>query len=82
MFLIHIILIFALKVNGEIRQSSNTKYMIYTIDEIIEFVSNIMTLEPGDMIMTGTPEGVAEIKKGDKLEANLGNICFLKVNVK
>jgi 2-keto-4-pentenoate hydratase/2-oxohepta-3-ene-1,7-dioic acid hydratase in catechol pathway len=71
-----------LKVNGEIRQSSNTKYMIYTIDEIIEFVSNIMTLEPGDMIMTGTPEGVAEIKKGDKLEANLGNICFLKVDVK
>jgi 5-oxopent-3-ene-1,2,5-tricarboxylate decarboxylase/2-hydroxyhepta-2,4-diene-1,7-dioate isomerase len=55
---------------------------MYTIDEIIEFVSNIMTLEPGDMIMTGTPEGVAEIKKGDKLEANLGNICFLKVDVK
>jgi len=71
-----------LKVDGENRQSSNTKYMIYTIDEIIEFVSNIMTLEPGDMIMTGTPEGVAEIKKGDKLEANLGNICFLKVDVK
>ena len=38
--------------------------MIYTIDEIIgELVSNIMTLEPGDMIMTGTPEGVAEMKK-------------------
>ena len=70
-----------LKVNGEIRQSSNTKYMIYTIDEIIEFVSNIMTLEPGDMIMTGTPEGVAEIKKGDKLEANLGNFCSLNVSV-
>ena len=71
-----------LKVNGEIRQKSNTKYMIYTINEIIEFVSNIMTLEPGDMIMTGTPEGVAEIKKGDKIEANLGNICYLTVNVK
>jgi 5-oxopent-3-ene-1,2,5-tricarboxylate decarboxylase/2-hydroxyhepta-2,4-diene-1,7-dioate isomerase len=55
--------------------------MIYTVDEIIEFVSDIMTLEPGDMIMTGTPEGVAEIKKGDKLEANLGNICSLTVSV-
>ena len=41
-----------------------------------------MTLEPGDLIMTGTPEGVGEIKSGDILEANLGNICFLKVKVK
>ena len=71
-----------LKVNGEIRQSSNTKYMIYTINQIIEFVSSIMTLESGDMIMTGTPEGVAEIKKGDKIEAKLGDICSLTVNVK
>lgn len=71
-----------LKVNGEVRQSSNTKYMIYTIEEIIEFISSIMTLEPGDLIMTGTPEGVAEIKKGDKLEANLGDICSLTVSVK
>lgn len=71
-----------LKVNGKLRQSSNTKYMSYTIGEIIEFVSNIMTLQPGDMIMTGTPEGVAEIKKGDKIEAKLGNICSLIVNVK
>jgi 2-keto-4-pentenoate hydratase/2-oxohepta-3-ene-1,7-dioic acid hydratase in catechol pathway len=71
-----------LKVNGKLRQNSNTKYMIYTIGEIIEFVSNIMTLQPGDMIMTGTPEGVAEIKKGDKIEAKLGNICSLIVNVK
>ena len=71
-----------LKVNGKLRQNSNTKYMIYTIGEIIEFVSNIMTLHPGDMIMTGTPEGVAEIKKGDKIEAKLGNICSLIVYVK
>lgn len=71
-----------LKVNGEIRQKSNTKYMIFKIEEIIEFISNIMTLKPGDLIMTGTPEGVAEIKKGDNLEANLGDICYLTVNVK
>jgi len=72
----------SLRVNDELRQSSNTKYMIFTISEIIEFISNIMTLEPGDLIMTGTPEGVAEIKKGDRLEAKLGCVCSLKVDVR
>ncbi len=72
----------SLKVNGEIRQSSNTKNMICTIPEIIEFISKIMTLEPGDLIMTGTPEGVSEIKKGDRLDAKLGNICSLKIDVR
>ena len=71
-----------LKVNGETKQSSNTGNMIFSIEQIIEFISNVMTLEVGDLIMTGTPEGVNEIKKGDILEANLGNICNLKVNVK
>ncbi len=71
----------SLTVNGEIRQSSNTRFMIFSIEEIIEFISKIMTLEPGDLIMTGTPEGVGEIVKGDVLEAKLGNICSLKVNV-
>jgi len=71
-----------LKVNDKIRQYSNTKFMIYSIEEIIEFISKIMTLEPGDLILTGTPEGVKEIKKGDRIEAGLGNICSLKVNVK
>jgi len=70
-----------LKVNGEIKQKTNTSNMIFSIEKIIEFISNIMTLEPGDLIMTGTPEGVGEIKKDDILEANLGNICNLKVNV-
>lgn len=71
-----------LKVNGKIRQISNTKNMIYTVEGIIEFISSIMALEPGDLIMTGTPEGVAEIKPDDVLEAELGNICSLKVDVK
>jgi 2-keto-4-pentenoate hydratase/2-oxohepta-3-ene-1,7-dioic acid hydratase in catechol pathway len=71
-----------LKVNGELRQSSNTNNMIFSVERIIEYISGIMTLEPGDLIMTGTPEGVGEIKPGDVIEANLGNICFLKVNVK
>jgi len=71
----------SLKVNQEIRQNSNTSNMIYSVERIIEFISQIMTLEQGDLIMTGTPEGVGEIVAGDLLEAELGNICSLKVNV-
>jgi len=72
----------SLKVNGNVRQSSNTKNMVFSVEEIIEFISSIMTLEPGDLIMTGTPKGVGEIHRGDVLEAELGDICFLKVDVK
>ncbi len=72
----------SLKVNGEIRQKSNTKHMIYSIEEIISFVSNIMTLDKGDLIMTGTPEGISEIKTGDILKGNLDDIIFIKVDVK
>ncbi len=70
-----------LKVNGEVRQRSNTRNMVFSVEEILEFISSIMTLEPGDLIMTGTPEGVDEIQKGDVLEASLNDICFLKVDV-
>src|SRR5699024_2420380 len=45
-------------VNGEIRQQSNTKDMIFNCDEIISYISHYMTLKPGDVILTGTPEGV------------------------
>ena len=70
-----------LKINGITKQNSNTKYMIYSVEKIIEFISSIMTLEVGDLILTGTPEGVGEIVKGDILEAKLGSFCFLKVDV-
>ncbi len=72
----------ALKVNGQIRQKSNTKNMIYSVSEIIEFISRIMTLEEGDLILTGTPEGVDEIVEGDILEAYLNKKCHLKVKVR
>ena len=71
-----------LKVNGKVKQNSNTKNMIYSVERIIKFISDIMTLEKGDLIITGTPEGVGEIVKGDVLEAELGDLCSLKVNVK
>lgn len=72
----------SLKVNQVIKQNSNTSNMIYSVERIIEFISQIMTLEVGDLILTGTPEGVGEIGSGDILEAQLDKICSLKVNVK
>jgi acylpyruvate hydrolase len=71
-----------LTINGVVKQSANTNQMIYTIERIISFISEIMTLEPGDLILTGTPEGVGEIKEGDVLEAQLDRICSLTVDVK
>jgi 2-keto-4-pentenoate hydratase/2-oxohepta-3-ene-1,7-dioic acid hydratase in catechol pathway len=70
-----------LTVNGVVKQSGNTNQMIYTVERIISFISEIMTLEPGDLILTGTPEGVGEIKEGDVLEAQLGSLCSVTVDV-
>jgi 2-keto-4-pentenoate hydratase/2-oxohepta-3-ene-1,7-dioic acid hydratase in catechol pathway len=70
-----------LKVNGDIRQSSNTKNMIFKIPEIIEYLSNYITLESGDIIATGTPSGVSPIIPGDKLEATIENIGTLSNKV-
>ncbi|KAK6465169.1 fumarylacetoacetate hydrolase family protein [Scheffersomyces coipomensis] len=60
-----------LKVNGETRQQDKTDLMIFPIHKIISHMSAIMTLEKGDLILTGTPKGVGQIKPGDKVEAYL-----------
>ena len=56
-----------LEVNGERRQDSNTNMLIYDCRRLIEFASSFYTLYPGDLIYTGTPEGVGPIKPGDTL---------------
>jgi 5-oxopent-3-ene-1,2,5-tricarboxylate decarboxylase/2-hydroxyhepta-2,4-diene-1,7-dioate isomerase len=66
-----------IRVNGEIRQKSNTKQLIFKIPELIEYISSLMTLEPGDIISTGTPEGIAPIKPGDIVEATVERIGTL-----
>jgi 2-keto-4-pentenoate hydratase/2-oxohepta-3-ene-1,7-dioic acid hydratase in catechol pathway len=71
-----------LKINTIVKQKANTNQMIYSLDYIISFISDIMSLQRGDLILTGTPEGVGEIKEGDILEARLGTFCTLKVDVK
>ncbi len=63
-----------LTVNGTMRQHSNTKNMIYTIDVLIAFLSSVFTLEEGDIIYTGTPKGVAQVFAGDVLEAEIPGV--------
>jgi 5-carboxymethyl-2-hydroxymuconate isomerase len=67
-----------LRVNGRERQHSNTSNMIYKIDYIIAFLSSIFTLEEGDVIYTGTPEGVGKVVAGDVIEAEIPGIGKLR----
>lgn len=68
-------------VNGKVVQQGNTADMIHDIKSIVSFVSGIMTLKKGDLIMTGTPEGVGEIKSGDVVEIVIEGIGKLKNRV-
>ena len=70
-----------LKVNGEYRQKSNTSLLLFKISEIIASISRVMTLEPGDIIATGTPEGVSQILPGDRIEAGIDGLGTLSVGV-
>ncbi|MFH1050279.1 MAG: fumarylacetoacetate hydrolase family protein [bacterium] len=69
----------SLKVNGELKQKSSTEYMERSVGKLIEYLSKIFTLEAGDCIFTGTPEGVGQIVKGDKLFAELKGYVSLSV---
>jgi len=63
----------SLTVNGEERQNGNTKNMIFSVPALIAYLSTIFTLRPGDLIFTGTPEGVSPIQPGDTIHASLDN---------
>ena len=67
-------------VNGELRQDSPTREMIFPVDKIIEFASSIFTLERGDIIFTGTPDGVGPVKDGDLITAELDG--YVKITFK
>ena len=68
----------SLKINGEERQNGNTQFMIYNFAEIIAYISKFMTLEPGDLIFTGTPaEGAGKTLKGDHLQAYIEDELLL-----
>jgi 2-keto-4-pentenoate hydratase/2-oxohepta-3-ene-1,7-dioic acid hydratase in catechol pathway len=68
--------------NGEPKQYVNTRDLIFPVPELISFVSNVMTLLPGDVIATGTPAGVGPMQPGDKIEIRISGIGSLFNNVK
>jgi 2-keto-4-pentenoate hydratase/2-oxohepta-3-ene-1,7-dioic acid hydratase in catechol pathway len=69
------------RVNGETRQESNTSNLIFDIPYLIEFITEIMTLEVGDVIATGTPSGVGEMHRGDTVEVEVQGIGTLRNEV-
>lgn len=64
-------------VNGEKRQASNTSQLIFPVPELVEFVSRFCTLEPGDIISTGTPAGVGPLKPGDRVMVKIDKVGTL-----
>jgi 5-carboxymethyl-2-hydroxymuconate isomerase len=70
-----------LAVNGVTRQQSNTKNFIFKIDELISYISQFFTFEPGDIIFTGTPEGVGPVLPGDVMIAEIERIGILTARV-
>jgi 2-keto-4-pentenoate hydratase/2-oxohepta-3-ene-1,7-dioic acid hydratase in catechol pathway len=72
----------SLSVNGEVRQSASTQQMIFTPWEVIEYVSGYMTLQSGDVIMTGTPEGVGELENNDTVYAEITGLPTLEVTIR
>jgi len=73
---------FELKVNGETRQKSNTRMLIYDIARLIAYASRAYTLYPGDVILTGTPEGVAPVVPGDVMHAWIDRIGAMEIEVR
>lgn len=71
----------SLGVNNELRQNANTRDMVYSVRRLIEFSSAFYTLHPGDVVFTGTPEGVSQIKPGDSLVAEIEKIGRMEVRV-
>ncbi len=72
---------FWLDINGERRQSSNTRYLIYDVQKLVELASSVCTLHPGDIIYTGTPAGVGELKAGDEVVAEVAGLGTLRTTV-
>jgi len=69
------------RVNGELRQSGNTRDFIFPLDIIIRYVADAMTLFPGDLIATGTPQGVGPLHAGDVVEVTVGGVGTLRNRV-
>jgi fumarylpyruvate hydrolase len=71
-----------LKVNGQVKQQGDLNMQIWSLPEQINYLSNLITLQPGDLIFSGTPAGVGPIKAGDKLEGHVDGVGDLVVTYK
>jgi 2-keto-4-pentenoate hydratase/2-oxohepta-3-ene-1,7-dioic acid hydratase in catechol pathway len=65
------------RVNGQMRQLASTRDMIFNVSVLIAYISSVMTLEPGDLIFTGTPSGVSQLKAGDTVEVEVDGLGLL-----
>ncbi len=72
---------FGLDINGNRKQFTNSNLMIFKINYLVSYLSNIFYLSKGDLIFTGTPEGISKLNSGDKLKAYLSDLVSLEVNV-
>jgi 2-keto-4-pentenoate hydratase/2-oxohepta-3-ene-1,7-dioic acid hydratase in catechol pathway len=70
------------RVNGETKQSGNTRDMVFSVEQLVAFMSSVMTLEAGDVIATGTPEGVGPLVAKDVLEVEIERIGVLRCEVR
>jgi 2-keto-4-pentenoate hydratase/2-oxohepta-3-ene-1,7-dioic acid hydratase in catechol pathway len=66
------------RVNGQVRQSGNTRDFIFALDVILRYISRVMTLNPGDLVATGTPQGVGPVSAGDMVEVSVEGIGVLR----
>jgi 2-keto-4-pentenoate hydratase/2-oxohepta-3-ene-1,7-dioic acid hydratase in catechol pathway len=69
------------RVNGQVRQAGNTQDMVFKVWNLVSFISQVMTLEPGDVVMTGTPAGVGPLSPGNMVEVEIEGIGVLKNEV-
>ena len=70
-----------LSVNGQMRQQSNTRHLVYDVARLIEYASSFYTLQPGDVIMTGTPQGVGPVLPGDRIQAGVAQVGEFEIRV-
>ncbi len=64
-------------VNGQLRQMASTRDMVFPVPQLLAYISSIMTLEPGDLLLTGTPSGVGLLSAGDEVQVEIGGLGML-----
>ncbi|MEZ5026561.1 MAG: fumarylacetoacetate hydrolase family protein [Chitinophagales bacterium] len=76
------IISFSIQKNGNVVQQGDTSMLIFSFDEIVSYISQFFTLQQGDLIYTGTPEGVGAVQIGDTLQGFVNNVCLVTCEIK